>query len=180
MKDKKYYEQYIANVPGFPKEGIVFRDITPTLENPETFHNLINDLCELANKYSFNKIVCADARGFLLGAPLAYALKKSLVVARKPGKLPRPGTQHDYALEYGTNTLMVSKGSIKSGDKVLVIDDLLATGGSACAMIEIVKKDGGTPVAGLFYIELLGFEAAKMLENKYHISIETIAKFEGK
>lgn len=179
MKDSNYYEKYIAHVPDFPQKGIIFRDITPTLENAEAFKNLINDLCELASKYTFNKIVCADARGFLVGAPMAYKLNKSLVVARKPGKLPRPGTKHDYALEYGMNTLMVSKGSFSKGDKVLVIDDLLATGGSACAMIEIVKKDGATPVAGLFYIELPDLKGREFLENKYNIPIESIAQFPG-
>lgn len=177
--DQKYYEQYIANIEGFPKEGIIFRDITPTLEAPEAFHNMINDLIEIAKRYSYDKVMCADARGFIVGSPLAYALDTPLVIARKPGKLPRPGLSCTYDLEYGSNTLLVSQGSLKKGDKVLIVDDLLATGGSAKAMMEIAAQAGATPVACLFYIELVDLKAKEDLEANYKTPVHSLVKFHG-
>lgn len=177
--DQKYYEQYIASIEGFPKEGIIFRDITPTLENPEAFQNLINDLCSLAESYDFDKIMCADARGFIVGSPLAFKCGKPLVIARKPGKLPRPGLKCSYDLEYGTNTLVISEGSIQKGDKVLIVDDLLATGGSAKAMMNMAKEAGATPVACVFYIELVDLHAKEMLMENYNTPVHSLVKYHG-
>lgn len=177
--EQEYYEQYIANIEGFPKEGIIFRDITPTLENPDAFHHMIEDLVELAKGYDFDKVMCADARGFIVGSPLAYALHVPLVIARKPGKLPRPGLSCSYELEYGTNTLLISQDSLSKGEKVLIVDDLLATGGSAKAMMEIAKKADVTPVACIFYIELVDLKAAKDLQDNYHTPVHSLVKFHG-
>ena len=179
MKDENYFKKYIATIPNFPKEGIMFRDVTPTLENPEAFRESIDAFAEISSQYDFNKIICADARGFLFGAALAYKLHKGLVVARKPGKLPRPGFEYSYTLEYGENTLIISADSIKENDKVLVLDDLLATGGSAIAMIELVKKSKATPVAALFYIELPDLNGEKAIKKAKNIPVHSLVKFEG-
>ena len=179
MKDENYFKKNIATVPDFPTEGIMFRDITPTLENAEAFKECIDALSEIANQYDFNKIICADARGFIFGSALAYKLNKGLILARKPGKLPRPGLSYSYELEYGQNTLYIPEDSIKENDKVLVIDDLLATGGSALAMIKLIKLAKGRPVAALFYIELPDLHGLEAIKKEVNIPVHSLVKFEG-
>ena len=179
MKDEKYYKSHIASVLDFPKKGINFRDITTTLEDAEAFHSCIDDMAELVKDFVFDKIVCADARGFLFGSALAYKLNKAVVVARKPNKLPRPGHSHSYSLEYGENTMLISENSIKKGDKCLVVDDLLATGGSAVAMIELIKQSEGTPVASIFYIELTDLKGRETIKKGTDIPVLSLVKFEG-
>ena len=154
MKDFEYFDKHIATVPNFPKEGIQFKDITTTLEDAEAFQEAINTMISYLEKYDFDKIICADARGFLFGAPIAYALKKGLVIARKPNKLPRPGYKFSYHLEYGENVMFISEGSIKPGEKIAVVDDLLATGGSSNAMVQLAREAGGTVNVAVFYIGL--------------------------
>ena len=130
MKDFKYFDEHIATVPGFPKEGIEFKDVTTTIEDPECYQEAINAMADCIAKYDFDKIICAEARGFIFGAPLAYKLNKGLVIARKPNKLPRPGYKFSYHLEYGDNTLLISQDSIKPGEKIVVIDGKVSyTGG---------------------------------------------------
>ena len=179
MRDEKYFQNYIATIPNFPKEGILFRDITPTLEDPEAFKECIDALAEVVRLYDFNKIICADARGFLFGAALAYKLNKGVVTARKPGKLPRPGFEYSYTLEYGENTLLISQDSIEENDRVLVLDDLLATGGSAVAMIELVKMAKATPVAAIFYIELPDLHGVETIKKAANLPVHSLVKFEG-
>ena len=179
MKSENYFKKYIATIEDFPKKGIMFRDVTPTLENEEAFKNCIDSLGELASKYEFDKIVCADARGFLFGAPLAYSLNKGLVIARKPGKLPRPGVSYSYTLEYGENTMVISQGSIKEGDRLLIVDDLLATGGSAIAMIEMAKQEKAIPIAAIFYIELPDLKGSEAIKKAMNIPVESLVMFEG-
>lgn len=180
MADSNFYKKYIANVKDFPTKGILFRDITPTLENPDVFGKLIKDLTLIAKKYCPDKIMCADARGFLIGSPLALRMKVPLVIARKVGKLPRPGKQKSYNLEYGKNILVISKNSIKEKEKILIVDDLLATGGSSMAMIEVALEEKAIPVACLFYIELTGFKASEEIKNRYKLDVHSIVKFIGK
>ena len=179
MKDEKYFKNFIATIPNFPKEGIMFRDITPTLEDPDAFKESIDSIAELVSKYDFNKIICADARGFFFGSALAYKLHKGLVSARKPGKLPRPGLEYSYLLEYGQNSLVISDDSLSENDRVLVVDDLLATGGSAVAMIELVKKSKATPVAAVFYIELPDLNGVSAIKKAKDIPVHSLVKFEG-
>ena len=179
MKDENYFKKYIATIPNFPKEGIMFRDITPTIENGVVFKDCIDSLAELANQYDFDKIICADARGFIFGSALAYKLEKGLVVARKPGKLPRPGFEYSYTLEYGKNILLISYNSINENERVLVIDDLLATGGSAAAMMELVKLSKGIPVAAIFYIELPDLKGRDLIKKESDIPIHSLVEFEG-
>ena len=138
MRNEEYFKKFIATIPNWPKEGIMFRDITPTLENGDAFCAVIDAMAEMVSKYDFNKIICADARGFLFGSALGYKLHKGVVPARKPGKLPRPGLRFSYSLEYGENILEISLDSFEKGDKVLIVDDLLATGGTTETIIKLV------------------------------------------
>ena len=179
MKNQEYYKKHIATVVDFPIKGIMFRDITPTLENGLIFKDCIDDMAEIASKYDFNKIICADARGFLFGAALAYKLGKDLITARKPGKLPRPGLEYSYTLEYGKNTLLISDDSIHENDRCLVVDDLLATGGSAAAMIELVKMAKAIPVAAIFYIELPDLKGKEVIKKASDIPVHSLVEFEG-
>lgn len=179
MKSENYFKKYIATIENFPKKGIMFRDVTPTLEDKEAFKNCIDSLAELANEYEFDKIICADARGFIFGSPLAYKMNKGLVIARKPNKLPRPGINYSYTLEYGENTLVISEGSIKEGDRLLVVDDLLATGGSAVAMIEMAKMAKAIPVAAIFYVELPDLKGSEVIKKAINIPVKSLVEFEG-
>ena len=177
MSEQFPFEQYIADVPDFPIPGILFKDITPTLEDPIAFKAVIDEMASKFNPDSFDKIIAADARGFLFGAPLAYKLGKGLVVARKPGKLPRPGHSYSYSLEYGKNTMVIPEGSIKEGERVLLVDDLLATGGSAIAMVKLVESLGGEVVGVVVLMELAGLEGRKHLEG---YDVESLICSEGK
>ena len=172
-------DQYIKDVPGFPKPGIIFKDVTPVFENPEylrkVFEVMVDELKE--NKIEFNKIVCPEARGFLFGPTLGLMTNKGVVLARKPGKLPRPGYCVSYNLEYGTATLVVSEDSIQPGDKILVVDDLLATGGSAKALCELVERSGATVAAVMFYIELTPLQGRKVLEKYPVLSIVPVEAY---
>lgn len=179
MKNEKYYDQFITTVPNFPKPGIMFKDVTTTLENPDAFENCINDLAELASKYEVDKIVCADARGFIFGSPLAFRMHKGLVIARKPNKLPRPGLEYSYHLEYGDNTLVISEGSVKKGERFLLVDDLLATGGSCIAMMKMLQSQGAIPVAAVFYIELPDLKGAEAIKQVANIDVHSLIKYDG-
>lgn len=148
------YEAYIKNVPDFPIPGIQFKDITPLIGDGEAFHAAIQELADFAAAQGATKIIGPDARGFITGAPVAAVLKVGFVPVRKPGKLPREVLSYDYSLEYGKNTLCMHKDAIVPGDKVVIMDDLLATGGTMDATIKLVEEAGGV-VAGLgFLIEL--------------------------
>ena len=179
MKDEKYYKEHIDTIPDFPKKGILFRDINPTLENSEAFKNVINDFSTIVKDYNFGKIICAEARGFIFGGALAYKLNKGLILARKPGKLPQPGLSFSYDLEYGSNTMFIPKDSLEENDRVLVIDDLLATGGSAVALIELVKMSKAKPVAALFYIELPDLKGRDAIKKADDIPVHSLVNFEG-
>ena len=179
MKDENYFKKYIATIPHFPKEGIMFRDITPTLEDHEAFKESIDSLAEICKQYDFDKIICAESRGFIFGSALAYKLNKGVVTARKPGKLPRPGYSYSYTLEYGKNTMIIPEGSIQENETVLVLDDLLATGGSAAAMIHLVKMSKGIPVAALFYIELQDLKGREEIKKASDIPVHSLVCFEG-
>lgn len=158
------YDSLIRTIVDFPIKGIKFRDITPLLADGDAFHQAIMDLNkELPSYDKYDKIIAAESRGFIFGAPLASINNKGLVVARKPGKLPLVGHRESYALEYGTNTIEISEGNIQPGDRVIIMDDLLATGGSARAMVDLVRQCGGIPVMALFLIELRSLQGYKKL-----------------
>ena len=158
------YEKFIRTINDYPIKGIKFRDITPLLGNGDAFHQAIMDLNKVLPEYDkWDKIICAESRGFIFGAPLASMNNKGLVIARKAGKLPVVGLQETYNLEYGTATIEIPEGSIKPGDRVIIMDDLIATGGSALAMRKLVERSGGTAIMGLFLIELRSLKGYKTL-----------------
>lgn len=147
-------EKYIRDVPDFPKEGIIFKDITTLLENPQAFKEATLALFEPVRKLGIDKVVGIESRGFIFGALLADKLSAGFVPVRKPGKLPYQTLKESYALEYGTDSLEIHQGAIKEGEKVLIHDDLLATGGTAQAACNLVKKLGGQVVMVSFLLEL--------------------------
>jgi len=145
---------YIRDIPDFPKAGIVFRDITPLMADARALDEAVRQLAEIARPLSPEVVVAAEARGFLLGAALARELGAGFVLARKPGKLPHDTVRAEYQLEYGTDALEIHSDAIDSGSRVLVHDDLLATGGTAAALCELVEQLGGVVVGCAFLIEL--------------------------
>ncbi|HOW38391.1 MAG TPA: adenine phosphoribosyltransferase [Candidatus Izemoplasmatales bacterium] len=145
---------YIKNVPDFPIPGIQFKDITPLIGDGEAFREAVERLAAFGREQGAEIVVGPDARGFIIGSAVAFALGVGFVPVRKPGKLPRPTIQYDYDLEYGKNILCMHQDAIRPGQRVLIIDDLLATGGTIEATIKLVETAGGA-VAGLgFLIEL--------------------------
>jgi adenine phosphoribosyltransferase len=165
--------QFIRAIPDFPKPGILFRDITPLLSNPDAFHKAIDMLCSRYAGMGIDTIVAAEARGFIFGAPMALRLGIPFVPIRKPGKLPYESMRHEYDLEYGTDTLEMHIDAISEGHRVLVVDDLLATGGTVNACCTMVEKAGGKVVECAFIIELLGLGGRKKLEPHQCFSLLT-------
>jgi len=143
-----HLKEYIREVPDYPKPGILFYDLTTLLKNPTAFHSLVDELCD---HYAGQKV---EARGFILAPALAYRLQAGFVPVRKPKKLPAKAVSVTYQLEYGTDTLEIHDDAIKPGQSVLISDDLLATGGTAAATVELVRKLGGNVVGASFAVEL--------------------------
>lgn len=156
---------FIRDIPDFPKEGIVFKDITPLLANAEALRYAVDQLAEFAVGKKIDLILGAEARGFLLGATLAYTLNAGFIPARKPGKLPYNTIGAEYELEYGTDTLEVHEDAISPGTRVMVHDDLLATGGTARAKCDLVEKMGGEVVAVTFVVELEFLKGREKLQG---------------
>jgi adenine phosphoribosyltransferase len=155
----------IRDVPDFPKEGIVFKDVMPLIADAEYFRETIRQLAEWARPREPDLILGAEARGFIFGAALAYELGAGFVAARKPGKLPWETVSATYALEYGTDSLEMHRDAVEPGSKVIVLDDVLATGGTARAKVELVEGLGGTVVGVLFLIELTFLHGRERLEG---------------
>lgn len=164
-------KKYIANVPGFPKEGIIFRDITPLMADGEAYKYATDKLIEFAKEVDADIVVGPEARGFIFGCPVAYALDTGFVPVRKPGKLPRETISKEYDLEYGTNTLSIHKGDIKKGDKVLIVDDLLATGGTVKATIDLIESEGGIVAGIAFLIELEDLKGKDLIKDYNVLSL---------
>ncbi len=159
------YEDLIREVPDFPKPGILFRDITPLLANPEAFTKVTDDLAALLKRENIEAIASIESRGFIFGAPLALKLKVPFIPVRKPGKLPHKTRSVEYSLEYGSGKLEVHEDGVKKGARVAIIDDLLATGGTAAAAAHLIEKSGGKVVAYGFLIELEALGGRKVLNN---------------
>jgi len=157
--------KYIVSIPNYPIEGILFRDITPLMNDGEAFNETCRLLTEEAKRLGAQMIVGPESRGFIFGCPVAYNLGIGFVPARKPNKLPRETVSYTYDLEYGTNTLELHKDSIKPGQKVFIIDDLLATGGTIEAAIKLVEKLGGEVVGCGFLIELVDLKGRDRLKG---------------
>lgn len=172
--DTNKLKEMIREVADFPKKGIGFKDITPILQDKDAFTYSVNKLAELYKDKDIDIIVGPEARGFIYGAPLAYALNAGFVPIRKEGKLPADIATVEYELEYGANIIEIHKDSIKPGQKVLVVDDLLATGGTAAASAELVEKVGGEVVAIAFIIEL---EFLNGRDNLSEYKVDSLVKF---
>ena len=169
-------KKYIRNIKDFPKEGIMFRDITTLLQQPEALKATLDKLFEFAKDLGVTKVVGIEARGFIFGAMLAEKLNAGFVPIRKPGKLPAETESASYALEYGTDTIEIHKDAIKVGEKVLLHDDLLATGGTARASANLIEKLGGEVVQISFIIELTFLNGMKKLKN---YDVKTVVKYDS-
>ena len=173
----KELKDYVTSIQDFPKEGILFRDITTVIEDPKGFELSIDGLKALLNGVDFDLVVGSESRGFVFGAPVAYEMGKGLVLVRKKGKLPRETISESYDLEYGNATLEMHIDSIKKGQKVVIIDDLIATGGTTAAVVKMVEKLGGEITKICFVMELAGLEGRKALEG---YDVESLIIYEGK
>jgi adenine phosphoribosyltransferase len=170
----------IRTIPDHPKKGIMFRDITTLIKDPVGFKLVIDTLTQryIKNINDFDIIVGIESRGFIIGGALAYTLGKGFVPVRKKGKLPAETISHEYALEYGTDTIEIHKDAINKGDRVLVIDDLLATGGTALATAALIEKLGGRVVEMAFIVDLPDVGGSKKLRDKGY-KIFFLTDFEG-
>ena len=173
----KRVEEYVRTIPDFPEEGIMFRDITTVIESPDGFRLAIDEMKKRLENVDFDVIAGAESRGFIFGAPLAYALGKGFVLFRKKGKLPCKTVSMSYDLEYGSAEIEMHEDSIKPGQKVVVVDDLIATGGTVEAAIKLIEQLGGDVVKVLFLMELAGLEGKKRLAN---YDVEAVVTYEGK
>ena len=144
----------IRDVPDFPKKGIIYKDITPALQDPESFRTIIEEMTNYCKDKDIDVIACAESRGFIFGGALAHKLGKGFVMLRKPGKLPYNKIKQEFDTEYSTDAFEIHTDALKKGDKVLIVDDLLATGGTSKAAIDLIEKLGGEIVSLAFLIEL--------------------------
>lgn len=159
-------KEKIRSIPDFPIKGVLFRDITTLLKDKDGYSALINEIVKSLEGKQVDLVIGPEARGFVIGSALAYALHAGFVLARKPGKLPCDTIRYEYGLEYGTDALEIHKDAIKPGQKVVIVDDLLATGGTALATIKLVEQAGGEVVGARFAIELSSeFDGRKPLEG---------------
>ena len=173
----KTVADYITTIPDFPEEGIMFRDVTSVLQDADGMTLAIDELQKRLEGVEFDVIAGAESRGFIFGMPLAYNLHKPFVPIRKAGKLPRDVIRKEYALEYGTATVEMHKDAIKPGQRVVLIDDLIATGGTMRAGAELVEELGGTVVKMLFLVELAGLNGRAALEG---YDVDSVIVYEGK
>ncbi len=164
----------IRDVPDFPKPGIVFKDITPLLSDAALFARVTNSMAEVAGPMGITHVVAIESRGFLFGAPVAQRLGVALVPVRKPGKLPHRSVREDYALEYGSDALEMHEDALRAGARVLVVDDVLATGGTAVATRRLVEKVGGIVVAYAFLIDLTFLHGPQVLMGS---SVDAIVEY---
>ena len=168
----------IRTVPNWPKPGIMFRDVTTLFNHADGLAETCRRLVETAREFEFDRIVAIESRGFVLGSVLAQLLHKPLVLARKPGKLPYKTIKEDYSLEYGTATLEVHTDAVRPGEKVLVVDDLLATGGTAAAVARLMDRMEARVSAFLFVIDLPEVGGRRLLTEKGH-AVRFLVEFEG-
>ena len=173
----KKLEDYVVSIPDFPEPGIIFRDVTAILQDADGLQLSIDELLKMVKGVDFDVIVGAESRGFIFGMPVAYELHKPFILARKPGKLPRETVSADFELEYGTGVIEMHKDAIRPGQKVVIIDDLIATGGTVEAIARLVESLGGEVVRICFVMELAGLKGRERL-SRYHIESSII--YEGK
>ena len=173
----KKLEDYVRTIPNFPKEGVMFRDMTTVVKDPEGLQLSIKSMQKNLENLDFDIIAGAESRGFIFGMPLAYNLKKGFVMIRKKGKLPAETIEESYNLEYGTATIEMHKDAIKPGQKVVIVDDLIATGGTAKAMVDLIEKAGGKVVQLNFLMELEGLKGRELLKG---YDVVSSIKYSGK
>ena len=171
--DPGLLEPHVRDVPDFPREGVVFKDVTPLLGNHVAFSTAVDALVTHFGRGTVDKVVGIEARGFILAAPVAYHFGAGFVPARKAGKLPGPTRSVTYELEYGWETLQVHDDAIEEGERVLIVDDVLATGGTAAACVDLVQQLGGRVVGLGFLLELGFLEGAGRLGDHDHVSLLT-------
>lgn len=173
----KKVEDYVVSIPDFPEPGIIFRDVTSVIQDAEGLQLAVDEMQKLLEGVEFDVLAGAESRGFIFGMPIAYNLKKPFVLVRKKGKLPRETVEMSYELEYGSATIEMHKDSVKPGQKVVLVDDLIATGGTIEAAAKLVEELGGEVVKIIFLMELAGLEGRKKLA-KYDVG--SVVCYEGK
>ncbi len=173
----KKVEDYVRSIPDFPEPGIIFRDITTILQDPDGLQLAVDGLIRMLDGLDYDVVVGPESRGFIFGVPVAYAQHKGFVPVRKKGKLPCETISAEYELEYGTAELEIHKDAIKPGQKVVIVDDLMATGGTMEAIISLVEQLGGQVVKICFVMELAGLKGRDRL-SRY--SVDSLVVYEGK
>ena len=173
----KKLEEYVRSIPDFPEPGIIFRDVTTILQDVDGLHLAVDSIRNMLKDVDYDVVVGPESRGFIFGVPVAYAEHKGFVPVRKKGKLPCETVSVKYALEYGTAEIEMHKDSIKPGQKVVLIDDLIATGGTIEAAAKLVEQLGGEVVKIIFLMELAGLHGREKL-SKY--DVESVIRYEGK
>ena len=173
----KKLEDYVRTIPDFPEPGIMFRDVTSVLQDADGLHLAIDEMEKLVSNLDFDVIAGPESRGFIFGTPIAYLKKKPFVPIRKKGKLPRETVEISYDLEYGSATIEMHKDAIKPGQKVVVIDDLIATGGTTEAIVKLIEGVGGKVVKLVFLMELAGLEGRKLLKG---YDVDSVIVYPGK
>ncbi len=173
---KEKLEDYVTTIPDFPEPGIMFRDITTIIEDEDGFKLAIDEIQDKIKDVDYDVLVAAESRGFIFAAPIAYNMHKPMVLVRKKGKLPREVISESYDLEYGSATIEIHKDSIKPGQKVLLVDDLVATGGTLAATAKLIERLGGEVVGVLTIMELMGLNG----RDKLPYPIYSLIQYEGK
>ena len=173
----KKIEEYVRSIPDFPEPGIIFRDVTSVLQDADGLQLAVDSMQDCLEGVEFDVITGLESRGFIFGAPLAYVMHKPFVPIRKKGKLPCETVEKTYDLEYGTATIEMHKDAIQKGEKVVLLDDLIATGGTMKAAAELVEELGGEVVKMLFLIELSDLNGREVLKD---YDVDSVVQFEGK
>ena len=171
-------KEYIRSIPDYPKKGILFRDITTLIKNEKAFEETVNQIIERSKKYKVDKIAAIESRGFVFASAVSYLLKKPFIMLRKKNKLPADVYSVDFELEYGTATIEVHKDSIEKNETVLIIDDLIATGGTAEAAAKLIEISGGKVAGFIFVINLFDLPGNNLLKNKGY-KTESLIEFPG-
>ena len=171
-------KKYIRSIPDYPKKGILFRDITTLIKEPKAFNYTVDKIVEISRKIEFDKISAIESRGFVFASAVSYLLNKPLVLLRKKNKLPAERHSVDFKLEYGEATIEVHKDSINKNEKILVIDDLIATGGTAEAAAKLIETSGGLVAGFIFVINLFDLPGEKLLKKKSYFA-ESLLEFPG-
>ena len=173
----KKVEDYVRSIPDFPEPGIIFRDVTTILKDAEGLHLAIDQILDMLRDVDFDLVVGPESRGFIFGVPVAYAMHKGFIPIRKKGKLPCETISEEYDLEYGSAEIEMHKDSIKPGQKVVIVDDLIATGGTTQAMISLVERLGGEVAGVLVLIELAGLKGREAIAG---YRLDSAIVYEGK